>query len=307
VTVTPWLWAVFTVLAAFAQTLRNAMQRELTATLGTVGATHVRFLFGFPFVLVFLAGVLLATGTPLPKPGWMFWPWVILGAFAQVAATAFMLAAMGERSFVVTIAYIKTEPIQVAVFGLVFLGDMLTWPMMTAIVVATAGVVIMSTKSPLPSKRGTVGWGPGGIRPTLIGLASGGMFALSAIGFRGAILTLELPSFVMAATFTLAVGIAMQAVVLSTYLALRSPGVLFAIARAWKPSLSAGLAGAVASQFWFLAFALATAASVRTLALIEVLFAQFIARFAFGQRTSAREALGMLLVVAGVGLLLWAY
>jgi drug/metabolite transporter (DMT)-like permease len=298
VTVTPWLWAVFTVIAAFAQTLRNAMQRELTVTLGTVGATHVRFLFGFPFVLVFLAGVLLATGTPLPKPGWIFWPWVILGAFAQVAATALMLAAMGERSFVVTIAYIKTEPIQVAVFGLVFLGDMLTWPMMTAIIVATAGVVIMSTK-----KGGMVG----GIRPTLIGLASGGMFALSAIGFRGAILSLELPSFVMAATFTLAVGIAMQAVLLSLYLALRSPGVLFAIARAWKPSLSAGLAGAVASQFWFLAFALATAASVRTLALIEVLFAQLIARFAFGQRTSAREALGMLLVVAGVGLLLWAY
>ena len=297
-TVTPWLWAVFTVIAAFAQTLRNAMQRELTVTLGTVGATHVRFLFGFPFVLVFLAGVLLATGTPLPKPGWIFWPWVILGAFAQVAATALMLAAMGERSFVVTIAYIKTEPIQVAVFGLVFLGDMLTWPMMTAIIVATAGVVIMSTK-----KGGMVG----GIRPTLIGLASGGMFALSAIGFRGAILSLELPSFVMAATFTLAVGIAMQAVLLSLYLALRSPGVLFAIARAWKPSLSAGLAGAVASQFWFLAFALATAASVRTLALIEVLFAQLIARFAFGQRTSAREALGMLLVVAGVGLLLWAY
>ena len=297
-TVTPWLWAVFTVVAAFAQTLRNAMQRELTVTLGTVGATHVRFLFGFPFVLVFLAGVLLATGTPLPKPGWIFWPWVILGAFAQVAATALMLAAMGERSFVVTIAYIKTEPIQVAVFGLVFLGDMLTWPMMTAIIVATAGVVIMSTK-----KGGMVG----GIRPTLIGLASGGMFALSAIGFRGAILSLELPSFVMAATFTLAVGIAMQAVLLSLYLALRSPGVLFAIARAWKPSLSAGLAGAVASQFWFLAFALATAASVRTLALIEVLFAQLIARFAFGQRTSAREALGMLLVVAGVGLLLWAY
>ena len=170
--------------------------------------------------------------------------------------------------------------------------------MMTAIIVATAGVVIMSTK-----KGGMVG----GIRPTLIGLASGGMFALSAIGFRGAILSLELPSFVMAATFTLAVGIAMQAVLLSLYLALRSPGVLFAIARAWKPSLSAGLAGAVASQFWFLAFALATAASVRTLALIEVLFAQLIARFAFGQRTSAREALGMLLVVAGVGLLLWAY
>jgi drug/metabolite transporter (DMT)-like permease len=298
VTVVPWLWAVFTVIAAFAQTLRNAMQRELTTKLGTVGATHVRFLFGLPFVLVFLAGIALATTTSLPRPGWLFWPWVVLGAGAQVAATALMLVAMGKRSFVVTIAYIKTEPIQVAVFGLLFLGDVLTWPMMTAIVVATAGVLIMSTKP---------GGMVGGIRPTLIGLASGGMFALSAVGFRGGILDLKLSNFVMAATFTLAVGIAMQAVLLSLYLALRSPAVLFAIARSWKPSLSAGLAGAVASQFWFLALALATAASVRTLALIEVLFAQLIARFAFGQRTSAREAFGMVLVVLGVGLLLWTY
>ncbi len=295
---TPWLWAVFTVIAAFAQTVRNAMQRELTGSLGTVGATHVRFLFGFPFVIVFLAGVMLATGTPLPRPEWIFWPWAILGAGAQVAATALMLAAMGERSFVVAIAYIKTEPIQVAVFGLVFLGDIVTWPMMAAIVVATAGVVIMSTKP-----RGMVG----GVRPTLTGLAAGGMFALSAIGFRGGILSLGLSNYVMAATFTLAIGIAMQAVLLSLFLWLRSPSVLFAIARAWKPSLSAGFAGAVASQFWFLAFALATAASVRTLALIEVLFAQLVTRFAFGQKTTAREAVGMLLVVCGVGLLLWAY
>jgi drug/metabolite transporter (DMT)-like permease len=294
----PWLWAVFTVIAAFAQTVRNAMQRELTASLGTVGATHVRFLFGLPFVLIFLAGALIATGAALPQPRPSFWPWVVDGALAQVAATALMLAAMGERSFVVTIAYIKTEPIQVAVFGLIFLGDMLTWPMMAAIVVATAGVVFMSTKP---------GGMAGGIQPTLIGIASGGMFALSAIGYRGGILSLGLPNYVIAATFTLFVGIAMQAVLLSLYLALRKPAVLRAIVNAWKPSLFAGLMGAVASQFWFLAFALATAASVRTLALIEVLFAQLIARFAFGQKTTGREAIGMLLVVAGVGLLLWAY
>jgi len=304
---TGWLWAVFTIIAAFTQTLRNAMQRELTGGLGTVGATHVRFLFGFPFAVVFLAGVLITTGSPLPRPGLSFWPWVFDGALAQIAATALMLAAMGERSFVATIAYIKTEPIQVAVFGLIFLGDIVTWPMMAAILIATAGVVIMSTKASLVSKRESEGSRLGGIRPTLLGLASGGMFALSAIGFRGAILSLGLPNYVVAATFTLAVGIVLQAVLLSLYLGLRHPTVLFAILRAWKPSLLAGLAGAVASQFWFLAFALATAASVRTLALIEVLFAQLVARFAFGQRTTAREAFGMVLVVCGVGLLLWAY
>ena len=208
-----WLWVVFTVIAAFFQTLRNAMQRELTGSLGTVGATHVRFLFGFPFALLSLIGVMVATGVPLPHPPLRFWPWVIDGAGAQIAATALMLMAMGERSFVVTIAYIKTEPIQVAIFGLVFLGDAVTLPMMTAILVATAGVIVMSTKP---------GGMVGGIKPTIIGLVSGGMFALSAIGYRGAILSLHLPNFVMAATFTLVVGLVMQAVVLSLYLGVRA-------------------------------------------------------------------------------------
>jgi drug/metabolite transporter (DMT)-like permease len=293
-----WLWIVFTVTAAFFQTLRNAMQRELTTSLGTVGATHVRFLFGFPFALLSLIGVLLVTGVPLPRPSLSFWPWVIDGAAAQIAATALMLMAMGQRSFVVTIAYIKTEPIQVAIFGLIFLGDAVTLPMMTAILVATAGVLIMSFKP---------GGMVGGVKPTLIGLASGGMFALSAIGYRGAILDLHLANFVMAATFTLVVGLVMQAVVLSLYLWLRQPSAMIAILRAWKPSLFAGLMGALASQFWFLAFAIATAASVRTLALIEVLFAQIVARVMFGQRTTVREAIGMALVVAGVAVLILAH
>lgn len=78
-TATRWLWAVFTVAAAFAQTIRNAMQHELTAALGTAGATQVRFLFGFPFALVFLAILVAKTGAPLPRPGLMFWARVLAG------------------------------------------------------------------------------------------------------------------------------------------------------------------------------------------------------------------------------------
>jgi drug/metabolite transporter (DMT)-like permease len=300
---TSWLWAVFTVLAAAGQTARNAMQRELTASLGTVGATHIRFLFGFPFALLFLAGVAIVSGAALPRPTAIFWPWLFVGALCQIAATALMLAAMGERSFVVTIAYIKTEPIQVAIFGLLFLGDPLNPLMMLAIVVATAGVVVMSFK-PGGKDTGTTG----GIKPTLIGLASGGMFALSAIGYRGAILTVSPGSgFVMAATFTLAVGLVLQAALLTIYLLLRDRSVLSAIMRMWRPSMLAGFMGATASQFWFLAFALATAASVRTLALVEVLFAQAISVFIFGQKTSGREAVGIVMIVIGVVLLIWSH
>jgi drug/metabolite transporter (DMT)-like permease len=294
------LWALFTVIAAAAQTARNAMQRQLTATLGTVGATHVRFLFGFPFALiVFLPGVMYFAGYRLPHPPSEFWAWVISGSLTQILATATMLAVMDKRSFVVAYAYIKTEPVQVALFGLIFLGDKITPLSAAAILIATTGVIVISLKAgatQVSSKTSTP-----------IGLVSGALFALSAIGYRGAILSLHLPHFVMAATFTLAVSLVLQSALLTIYLALRDPGVLGAIARAWKPSLFAGFMGAFASEFWFLGFAITSAANVRTLALVEVLFAQGVTHFVFKQPTTNRERIGIVLVVVGVALLVWAY
>ena len=132
------------------------------------------------------------------------------------------------------------------------------------------------------------------------GIGAGAMFALSAIGYRGAILSLNIPDFVMAATFTLASAWCCRPLVLSLYLMLREPKVMRDIVTAWRPSLLAGFLGAIASQFWFLAFALATAASVRTLALVEVLFAQAISRFVFGQATTRAKRFGIVLIVIGV-------
>ena len=293
------LWVVFTLIAAAAQTARNAMQSELTRTLGTVGATHVRFLFGFPFALLFLVGLMAVTGDTLPTVPGMFWPWVLAGAFTQIAATATMLSVMGQRSFVVAYAYIKTEPVQVALFGLIFLGDKVMALSAAAIVIATAGVIVISLK-PGASEASTT-------RSTVIGLASAALFALSSIGYRGAILSLHLPDFVLAATFTVSVGLVIQAAVLSLYLWVCDRKVLHDIVRSWRPSLFAGFMGAFASEFWFLAFAITTAANVRTLALVEVLFAQGVMHFVFKQPTTTRELAGIVLVVLGVALLVWAY
>ena len=51
------LWIPFTIIAALGQVARNAMQRSLTGPLGTWGATNIRFLFGFPFSIIFFAVV----------------------------------------------------------------------------------------------------------------------------------------------------------------------------------------------------------------------------------------------------------
>jgi len=98
-------------------------------------------------------------------------------------------------------------------------------------------------------------------------------------------------------------GLFLQTLVLTVYLLARAPRVLTKILSLWKPSLFAGFMGAFASQFWFLAFALTAAANVRTLALVEVLFAQGVAYYSFKQPVSARELCGIALIVVGVALL----
>jgi drug/metabolite transporter (DMT)-like permease len=272
------------------------MQRSLTKPLGTWGATNIRFLFGFPFSLLFLGVVLVATGDHLDMPPSVFWPWLLLGALSQIVATGLMLLAMNDRSFVVTTAYLKTEAIQTAIFGFVFLGDHLTWLKVLAIVIATVGVVITALR-------------PGGeksfaeLKPTILGLVAAAAFALSAVGFRGAIITVPNVSFVTAASFTLVLGLFVQTLILTIYLLWRAPKILQAILGLWKPSLFAGFMGAFSSQFWFLAFALTAAANVRTLALIEVLFAQGVAYYSFKQPIAPREIFGIALIVVGVAVL----
>jgi drug/metabolite transporter (DMT)-like permease len=268
----------------------------LTGPLGTWGATNIRFLFGFPFSLVFFAAVMAATGDHLPWPTPSFWPWLLLGALSQIVATGLMLLAMNDRSFVVTTAYLKTEAIQTAIFGFVFLGDHLTALKVIAILIATIGVVITALR-------------PGGeksfaeLKPTIIGLVAAAAFALSAVGFRGAIITVSGVSFVTAASYTLVFGLFVQTLVLTIYLLARAPDVLGKILSLWRPSMFAGFMGAFASQFWFLAFALTAAANVRTLALVEVLFAQGVAYYSFKQPLSVRELSGIALIVVGVALL----
>jgi drug/metabolite transporter (DMT)-like permease len=290
------LWIPFTLVAALSQVARNAMQRQLTGPLGTWGATNIRFLFGFPFSIAFFAIVLVVTGDQVPWPTAAFWPWLLLGALMQIVATGLMLLAMNDRSFVVTVAYLKTEAIQTAIFGFVFLGDHLTVLKVIAILIATVGVVITALR-PGAEK------GFGGVRPTILGLVAAAAFALSAVGFRGAILTIPDVSFVTAATYTLVFGLFVQTLVLTIYLLARAPEVLKKIFGLWKPSMLAGFMGAFASQFWFLAFALTAAANVRTLALVEVLFAQGVAYYSFKQPLSGRELSGIALIVIGVALL----
>ena len=290
------LWILATLIAAAAQTARNAAQSGLTARIGTLGATQVRFLFGLPFAVLFLAIVGRATGEAVPALTQGSLGYTALGAVAQVGATALMLVTMKSRSFAVTTAWIKTEPVIVALVAAVVIGDPLTLAKLVAVLVATAGVVILSVK---PGTGLLGGWGP-----VATGLLAGFLFGMAAIGFRGGILGLAEGSFLIRASTVLVVSLAMQTGMLLVWLLVLDRGALWASFRVWRASLAAGFLGAFASQFWFIGFSLTSAANVRTLALVEVILALGVSRVVFGQRVTGRQMVGMAVIMLGVGLLL---
>lgn len=285
------LWVGAALIGAAGQVARNAAQSGLTRAIGTVSATQVRFLFGLPFALLFLLLMPLATGEAPPALTSQSLAFTSLGAAAQILGTALMLITMKSQNFAVTTAWLKTEPVLVALASWAVLGDALSLPMLAAIALATLGVLLMTLKP------GAAPWRDA--RAGLTGLASAALFGASAICFRGGILALGEGGFLIRATTTLALSLALQTAMLLIWMALFDRAALTASFRVWRPSLFAGFLGATASQFWFIGFSLTSAANVRTVALVEVIFAQLVALHR-GQGATARQLAGMALIVLGV-------
>jgi drug/metabolite transporter (DMT)-like permease len=291
-------WVLATLIAAAAQTARNATQASLTRAIGTLGATQVRFLFGLPFAVLFLALVMGFGGGSVPSLTLTALGFTLMGALSQIAATALMLYTMKSQSFAVTTAWIKTEPVLVALIGAAVLGDHLSLPMLAAIVIATVGVVLMSVKPGM----GLALWRDGG--SVLTGLVAGALFGLAAVGFRGGILALPSGEFLIRATTILVVSLALQAGLLTLWLLAFDRAALVGSLRVWRTSLGAGFLGAFASQFWFIGFSLTSAANVRTLALVEVIMALAVSVVVMGQAVRPRQVVGMAVIMLGVMLLL---
>ncbi|HXS53068.1 MAG TPA: DMT family transporter [Usitatibacter sp.] len=287
----PAAWIPITVFAAAAQTVRNAAQRHLTGELGTLGATLVRFLYGVPFAALWLVAVLAVhSGAPVPPPDARFAGWLLVGAVGQIGAMALLLKVMEERNFALGVAYSKTEVLQVAIFGWLFLGDPVSAGTAAAVVLGTAGVFLLSG-----------GWRAGwSARTAAFGIACGGLFALSAVGYRGAELALPHGSFVVTAAFTLLMAQAVQTLLLGGWLLARDAPVVLRVLRAWRISLLAGFMGAAASAGWFTAFAIEPVAHVRTLGLVELVFSYAVSRRLFRERLAAIEIAGIALLALGV-------
>ena len=299
-----YLWVPVVLFAAAAQTVRNTAQRSLTAQVGTLPATLVRFLYGLPFALVYLIALYAWRGGPpsLPQFSWAYLGWIVLGASFQVAATATLLLAMKERNFAVAVTLSKTEVLQIAAFAALFLHELPTAAALGAMLLATLGVLLLS----LPPRGQMLSLSAWTSKSSLYGLACGACFALATIGYRGAAVELAHlgePSPWFSGAWGVLIAQSLQTLGLGGYIARTNPAGLAATFRAWRVSLLAGSMGAAASLAWFTAYAMQGAAAVRTLGMVEVLFSYVVSRRVFSESLSPAEKLGMGLVLLGLVLI----
>jgi drug/metabolite transporter (DMT)-like permease len=300
--VTSVLWIPTTIAAAFCQNLRTVLQKQLRGQLSTNGSTFTRYAFGSPVVVLYVIGLHAIAGLPWPEANAAFLAWIVLGSATQILATAFLIHIFRFRNFAVGVAYSKTEVIQAAIFGLIFLGDAVTLWGAAAIAIGTLGVMLISlTRTQDVLRELLIGWTE---RPALIGLASGGLFGIAAVAFRAAALTLHGHGFVMSAGYTLLWANLLQTGVLTVYLYLRERDQLGKVAAAWRVSALTGVLGVTGSALWFMAMTIQVVAYVRTLGLIELVFTFAFSWLWFKERPRLTELVGIALLLVGIGMAL---
>lgn len=296
------LWIPITVLAAFLQNARSALQKHLKGRLTTLGAAYVRFLYALPFAAVYLLVLRYGVGKELPPFNGTFLMYCALGGVTQVIFTVLLLHLFQFRNFAVGTTYSKTEVFQVAVLGFLILGDEVTLMAAVAIALAGFGVVVLSAGQSKVSLGALVA----GVteKPTVIGLVCGAFLGASVVFFRGANLSLHWPDLMAAVAFTLVVALTMQTLIMGAYLAWREPATLKAVFIHWPWSSAVGAVGMAGSIAWFLAFTMQNAAYVRALGQIELVFTFLASIFFFKETVTKLEVAGILLIIAAILLLI---
>ena len=284
------LWIPITVLATGLQVGRNALQRGLLADAGPWGASLVRFLFGLPFSLLFVAVAWWVTPGVRPHFSLDFFLACAIGGTAQILATAAMLVSMRRSSFALGTVFQQSGIPLAAIFGLV-VGEHLAVLKWIGLALATAGLMWLGW----PRDRGK-DWTAAGL-----GILAGAGFALAGNAFRQASIGLARSEPVLSAQITVFVVQAMQSVALVVWLALSDRRSLYVAVTSWRSSILAGFFGAAASGLWFTAFAMAPVGLVRAVGVSEMPIAALAGRRLFRERLSMWQFAAAAVTALGVG------
>ena len=293
-------WIIFTISGAFFQNLRSSLQKKLNKNLSTVASTYVRFAFALPFaILIFFLnfGNFEVISKIFNQPNFLYL--TIIASIFQIMFTFTLLYLFKFSNFVVGTSLSKTEVIQVAIFEYFLLKDTLNVFGIFGIIIATAGVIIISIKdlklffSNFFSKT------------TLIGLITGLFLGLSVVFFRAAALSLkDFSSNFDKAIITLFFGLVIQTFIISIYLLVFERSEFKKFKDNKLESCLAGLTGFLATLSWFFAFTFIQASFVRALGQVEIFFSFISSKYFFKEKITVIEIFGIIIFMMGVTIML---
>ena len=280
------LWVFASVAAALFQTVRFMLQKVLsTGPLSTAGSTFSRFAYSAPVVWALLAVGLWSSDTALPRLSLAFWTYACLGGLAQILATVCVVALFRQRNFAVGITFKKTEVILTAIVGMLFFAEDVSVIGWIAILIGLVGVILLSRTPDLEEGF----WAALSSRATALGVTAGVLFAVSATTYRAASLEIDSDMPVLRAGVTLACVIALQCCSMAAWLWVKEPDQITAVWRARKVAVWIGLTSLAGSFGWFLAFTLQTAAYVKAVGQIELIFSIMATVLFFKEKITVRE------------------
>ncbi|MEN8991680.1 EamA family transporter [Avibacterium paragallinarum] len=292
------VWILFTLMAAFMQSWRNAFQKQLSTTVDVYGVTLARFIFGLPFACIYLFVLYqqqpvtqVTTFTP------MFWIYVVIAGLSQILATILMVLLFKQKNYAIGVGLAKSEAIFAAIVGVIFLSEHLSLFGWIGVLVGGIAVFLLSKGSQRQKLS----------LPTLcIGVGSGLSFAITSLLVREASLELsDLPTLHRAAWVLLSV-IGFQCVIMLLYLSLFSRKTLIAMWDRVGLTFRVSVCSFLASLGWFTAMSMQTVAIVKTLGQIEILFSLLISVYFFKEKLARTDHWGLALVVIAAIMVIWA-
>ncbi len=300
------LWIPITIAAVFLQNLRSLLQKQLTGKLSTGGATFSRFVFAFPLAFGYALLVSWVAGWMPRAPTAVFMAYVTVGGLAQIGATYLLLASFAHGPFAIGTAYSKTEALQAALVAAVVLGELLSFWGVLAVLIGMAGVTLMAFKTREDGQNVVRRALNLGDKAVLFGVAAGAGFAIASVSYRGASLSLGDYSAFVRAGWTLAAATLFQTILMAAYLRWREPGEISRTLTLWRQSGLVALAGVAGSIGWFTALTLQTAALVKALAQVELIFSTLTSWLYFKEPVSLREVAGIALIGLSIVLIVVA-
>jgi drug/metabolite transporter (DMT)-like permease len=295
------IWILAAIFAAASQTARSAFQKNMIPRLGDYGAAYIRFCYALPFTSLIWLVWIYYSGHPIPDLTTYTIILCCLGSIFQILFTYVLMQVFSHKSFAAGIGFSKTEVILIAFLEVIILNVVFSLPLILGILLGVISVLFLSFAKKAETVLGTFKYLFNSMMSmgTLIGLLSGLLLAASVVTFRMAIISVDAP-LLDKSLYISFIAIVFQTILVGLYLFFFKKEQFFAVFKYWKPSLPAGICGTGATFGWFVAFGLATAAEVRAVGQIELIFSIFVSLLVFKEKIKRTELIGILLLGASI-------